>query len=235
MSRGAPARPGAVVLLSGGLDSATVLAIAVERGFAAHCLTFRYGQRHEIEVERARHLARAGGAVEHRVVPLDLGFAGGSALTDPALEVPRDRDPDAIGRGIPITYVPARNTVFLAVALAWAEALEVRDVFLGVNAVDYSGYPDCRAEFLEAFERLAAVGTRAGIEGRPIRVHAPLLACSKAEVVREAVRLGVDLASTFSCYAPSAAGRPCGTCDACRLRERGFRDAGIPDPASYPR
>lgn len=224
-------RPVAVVLLSGGLDSATTLAIARRQGFDAYALTLRYGQRHAVEVERAAELADALGAVGHRIVDVDLGFAGGSALTDPSIPVPRDRAESEIGEGVPSTYVPARNTVFLALALAWAETLGSRDLFIGVNAVDYSGYPDCRPEFLEAFERLAGLATRAGLEGAVVRVHAPLLRLRKAEIVRRAVDLGVDPARTISCYAPAGDGRPCGGCDACVLRARGFLEAGLEDPA----
>jgi 7-cyano-7-deazaguanine synthase len=222
--------PRAVVLVSGGLDSATTLAIAQERGFACHALTVDYGQRHRAELDRARAVCRAAGVREHRTVELDLGFLD-SALTDPDVDVPKDRDTEAIADGIPTTYVPARNTVFLSLALAWAETLGARDLFLGVNAVDYSGYPDCRPEYLEAFERMAALATRAGVEGQPFRIHAPLLHRSKSDIVRAAIDLGVDLASTLSCYDPAPGGRPCGACDACRLRARGFREAGCPDPA----
>jgi len=221
----------AVVLLSGGLDSCTTLALVVERGFEAHALSVRYGQRQAIEVSRAEALARGLGAASWRAVEIDLSSLGGSALTDRAIELPRDRTAERIGRGIPPTYVPARNTLFLALATGWAEVLGARDVFIGANAVDYSGYPDCRPEFLEAFQRMAALGTRAGVEGRPIRIHAPLLRRTKAEIVLEARRLGVDLGATVSCYDPDAAGRPCRRCDACLLRERGFREAGIADPA----
>lgn len=221
----------AVVLLSGGLDSATTLALAVAAGHRAHALTVRYGQRHLLEVERAAVLAGALGAAEHRVIDVDLGFAGGSALTDPGVELPRSRRPEEIASGIPTTYVPARNTILLALALAWAETLSAFDLFIGANAVDYSGYPDCRPEFLEAFERLAATATRAGVEGRRFRVHAPLLRCSKGEIVRRALELGVDPGLALSCYDPSPAGRPCRRCDACLLRARGFRDAGVRDPA----
>ena len=222
----------AVVLVSGGLDSATTLALAIRQGFEAYALTVDYGQRHRIELERARELAAALGAAVHRVARVDLGSFGGSALTDPGIEVPR-RDLDGPpGEGIPPTYVPARNTVLLAVALAWAEVLGAEDLFVGVNAVDFSGYPDCRPAFLEAFERLAHLATRAGVEGRArFRVHAPLLAMSKAEIVRLAVDLAVDVGRTVSCYDPSTAGQPCGRCDACVLRAKGFREAGIPDPA----
>jgi len=223
-------RPRAVVLLSGGLDSATTLAIARAEGFEAHALTVRYGQRHGREVERAVALARELGAASHRVVQADLGFAV-SALTDGSVPVPKHRDDAAIASGIPATYVPARNTVLLALALSLAEALGSRDVFIGVNAVDYSGYPDCRPRFLAAFEKLARVATKAGVEGRPVRLHAPLLRWSKGRIVRKALELGVDPAMTLSCYDPGPRGEPCGACDACRLRERGFREAGVPDPA----
>ena len=221
----------AVVLLSGGLDSATTLAIALREGWVAHALTVRYGQRHAIETDRARQLARLLGAAEHRVVQVDLAFAGGSALTDPAVPVPVGRDPREIGAGIPVTYVPARNTVLLSLALAWAEVLGARDLFVGVNAVDYSGYPDCRPAFLEAFERLASVATRAGVEGARFRVHAPLIHLGKGDIVRRAVELGVDPAVAISCYDPGQEGRPCGRCDACLLRAKGFAEAGLRDPA----
>jgi len=226
MSRGA-----AVVLLSGGMDSATTLALAVRDGFEAHALSVAYGQRHGVEIERARELAKALGAASHRVVGVDLAVPGGSSLTDTTLSVPRSRSDDDIAAGIPSTYVPARNTVLLSLALSWAEALGAQDLYIGVNAVDYSGYPDCRPAFLEAFESLARVGTRAGVEGRGVRVHAPLLKLSKAEIVRQAVELGVDLSRTVSCYDPSPEGGACGQCDACRLRARGFKEAGLKDPA----
>jgi 7-cyano-7-deazaguanine synthase len=222
----------AVLLLSGGLDSATTLAMAVRQGFEVHALTVRYGQRHDLEVARATRLAAALGAAEHRVVDLDLTFARGSALTDPGVAVPVSRSIEEIGEGIPVTYVPARNTVFLSLALAWAESLGARDLFLGVNALDYSGYPDCRPEFLEAFARLANLATKAGVEGAGIRIHAPLLDMTKADIVRAALDHGVDPAMTLSCYAPSAAGEPCGRCDACLLRARGFAEAGESDPGS---
>lgn len=221
----------AVVLLSGGMDSAVTLAEAREAGFETHALTVRYGQRHALEVERAAEIARALGAATHRVAVVDLAFPGGSALTDPSIPVPKGRQGAAIGTGIPATYVPARNTVLLGLALAQAETLGARDLFLGVNAVDYSGYPDCRPAFLSAFEALAAAGTRAGAEGGRFTVHAPLLRMSKGDIVRRGLALGVDLSRTLSCYDPGAEGEPCRTCDACLLRARGFGEAGIPDPA----
>jgi 7-cyano-7-deazaguanine synthase len=221
----------AVILLSGGLDSATTLALARSRGFEVFALSVNYGQRHDLEIERARELARALGAAEHRIARVELPFAAGSALLAGGEPVPR-RDPAAeIAPGIPPTYVPARNTLLLALALGWAETLGARDLFIGANAVDYSGYPDCRPEFLEAFAALANRGTRAGIEGRGFRVHAPLLHWTKARIVEEALRLGIDPARTLSCYAPGADGAPCGGCDACRLRAKGFREAGRIDPA----
>ena len=221
----------AVVLLSGGLDSATCLAWARRERFAVHALTVRYGQRHALEVAPAMALAAALGATEHRIVDLDLSFLRGSALTDAAVPVPKGRSDVAIASGIPSTYVPARNALFLALALAWAEALGSRDLVVGVNAIDSSGYPDCRRDFLEAFERLAAVGTRAGAEGERMRVHAPLAALTKSEIVSRAAAWGVPLAMTLSCYDPAPDGTPCGGCDACALRERGFREAGLTDPS----
>ncbi|MBZ5639573.1 MAG: 7-cyano-7-deazaguanine synthase QueC [Acidobacteriia bacterium] len=220
----------AVVLLSGGLDSATTLAEAVRRGFEAHALTVRYGQRHEIEIESAAAVARSEGAASHRVTSVDLAFAGGSALTDPSIPVPKARAEEAIGAGVPSTYVPARNTVLLSLALAWAEVLGARDLFIGATAVDYSGYPDCRAAFLEAFETLASVATKAGSEGERFVVHAPLLRMGKGEIVRRALELHVDLSLTWSCYDPAPGRVPCGRCDACLLRAKGFREAGVPDP-----
>ncbi|MDH5833085.1 7-cyano-7-deazaguanine synthase QueC [Luteimonas kalidii] len=217
----------AVVLLSGGMDSAVVLAIAREQGFAAHALSVRYGQRHTSELDAATRVAALEGAVEHKTVHVDLRAFGGSALTDD-IEVP-----DAGGPGIPVTYVPARNTIMLSLALGWAEVLGANDLFCGVNAVDYSGYPDCRPEFIEAFERLANVATRAGVEGAGLRLHAPLLHMGKAEIVREGLRLGVDFAATVSCYRADAEGRACGHCDACRLRAEGFVAAGVEDPTRY--
>lgn len=216
------------MLLSGGLDSATVLALARDRGHRCFALSFDYGQRHQAELEAARHVAAALGAIEHRILPLPLGGFGGSALTEAGIAVPEE--PAA---GIPVTYVPARNTVFLACALAWAEVLGARDLFIGVNAVDYSGYPDCRPEFIAAFERLARLATRAGVEGRALHVHAPLVHCSKAEIIRQGTALGVDYALTVSCYQADAEGRACGRCDSCRLRRAGFAAAGVADPTRY--
>jgi 7-cyano-7-deazaguanine synthase len=221
----------AVALVSGGLDSATALAIAQRAGYAVHALTFDYGQRHAIEIERARRICRGAGVASHRVAPLDLRWIGGSALTAD-IEPPKDRPLGAIAEGIPVTYVPARNTIFLAAALGLAETLGAFDIFLGVNALDYSGYPDCRPEFLAAFERLANLATKAGVEGAgQFRVHAPLLHLTKAEIIRQAVALGVDLGATHSCYDPTPAGRPCGRCDSCLLRAKGFAEAGLSDPA----
>lgn len=219
----------AVVLLSGGLDSSTTLALALEQGFDVHALTVRYGQRHAIEIARAEEQARRLGAREHRVVGVDLAFAGGSALTDRAIPVPKQGG--EASAGIPVTYVPARNTVLLALALSWAETLGAEDVFIGANVLDYSGYPDCRPEFFEAFERLGRLATRSGVEGRALRIRAPLLHMTKADIVREALRLGVDVGRTLSCYDPDPAGTPCGACEACRLRAKGFREAGVRDPS----
>jgi 7-cyano-7-deazaguanine synthase len=223
----------AVVLVSGGMDSAVVLAIAREQGYAVHALSVRYGQRHTSELDAADRVARALDAVAHKTVAVDLRSIGGSALTDADIAVPEDSDGHVIGAGIPVTYVPARNTIMLSLALGWAEVLGSADLFCGVNAVDYSGYPDCRPEFIAAFERLANVATRAGVEGAGFRVHAPLLRMSKADIVREGLRLGVDFALTVSCYQADADGRACGHCDACRLRADGFATAGVPDPTRY--
>jgi 7-cyano-7-deazaguanine synthase len=228
----------AVVLLSGGMDSAVVLAIAREQGYAAHALSVRYGQRHTSELDAADRVARALDAVAHKTVSVDLRSIGGSALTDTDIAVPDDSDGHAIGAAappgmIPVTYVPARNTIMLSLALGWAEVLGSADLFCGVNAVDYSGYPDCRPEFIEAFERLANVATKAGVEGAGFRVHAPLLRMSKAGIVREGLRLGVDFGLTVSCYQADAEGRACGHCDACRLRADGFAAAGVADPTRY--
>ena len=218
----------AVVLLSGGLDSSTVLAIARAEGYRPYALSVAYGQRHDAELAAAARVARALGAVEHRVARVDLGVFGGSALTDEAIAVP-----ETPTEGIPVTYVPARNTVLLSVALAWAEVLGAHDLFIGVNAVDYSGYPDCRPEFIAAFEALANVATKAGVEGARFRVHAPLMHLSKAEIIRRGLELGVDYALTVSCYQADEEGRACGRCDACRLRAQGFAAAGVPDPTRY--
>ncbi len=225
--------PPAVVLLSGGLDSATTLAIASEEGFCTCALTFRYGQRHDVEVEAARLIARQLGAARHTIVDIDLRAFGGSALTD-EITVPKDRSLAAIGSGIPITYVPARNTIFLSYALAWAEVLGSWDIFVGVNAVDYSGYPDCRPEYIQAFERLAGLATRAGLEsGRRVTIHTPLIALSKKEIIQRGMDLGVDFSVTRTCYDPGPGGEACGRCDACLLRLEGFRAASITDPAPY--
>ena len=221
----------AVVLVSGGLDSATLLAIARAEGRVCHALTFDYGQRHRVELQAARRVAARLGAAEHRIVPLDLTWMGGSALTDQAIPVPASGV--APGGAIPATYVPARNTIFLSVALGWAEVLGAPDIYIGANAVDYSGYPDCRPAFIEAFERLANLATRVGVEGAGFRIHAPLVSLSKAEIICTGVGLGVDYAQTLSCYNPDAEGRACGRCDACRLRAEGFAAAGIADPTRY--
>ena len=218
----------AVVLVSGGMDSAVVLALAREEGFAVHALSVRYGQRHTSELQAADRVSEALGAVEHKTVNVDLRSIGGSALTDSGIEVP-----EAGGQGIPSTYVPARNTIMLSVALGWAEVLGAAELFCGVNAVDYSGYPDCRPEFIDAFEKLANVATKAGVEGAGLRIRAPLLKMSKADIVREGLRLGVDFSQTVSCYRADDQGRACGHCDACSLRAAGFADAGVPDPTHY--
>lgn len=221
----------AVVLLSGGLDSATALAVCRGAGFDVYALSFRYGQRHRVELEAAASVATALGAREHLVTDIDLGRLGGSALTAD-IAVPKDRDTEAMAAsGIPVTYVPARNTLFLSFALAWAEVLGSNDIFIGVNALDYSGYPDCRPEFIAAFERMANLATAAGVEGRQhLRINAPLLTMTKAEIIRQGTALGVDYGLTSSCYDPGAEGRPCGHCDSCLLRARGFAEAGLPDP-----
>ena len=221
----------AIVLLSGGLDSATVLAIARDEGFDCFALSFAYGQRHQIELAAARQVAKAFSVVEHRKLDIDLAGFGGSALTDPAIAIPEvPYEPE---EGIPVTYVPARNTIFLSLALAWAEVMEVFDIFIGINAVDYSGYPDCRAEFIRAFETLANLATRAGVEGRHVHIHTPLIELSKADIIRRGVAFGVDYSRTISCYQPDPQGRACGRCDSCRLRRQGFADAGLDDPTRY--
>lgn len=221
--------PRALVLLSGGLDSATCLAIARAEGFETYALSVEYGQRHAAELAAARRVATALGAVAHRVAHVDLGQFGGSALTDPALAVPTD----GVGAGIPITYVPARNTIMLSIAMAWAEVLGADHIYVGVNAVDYSGYPDCRPAFIEAFEKMANLATKAGVEGHHLAIHAPLIDLSKADIIRRGTQLGVDYSLTVSCYQADDDGRACGLCDACRLRKAGFEAAGLPDPTPY--
>lgn len=222
----------AVVLLSGGLDSTTTLAIAQRDGFACHALTFQYGQRHAIEIDAAKAVARKLGVVEHAIVPIDLRQFGGSALTSDT-PVPKDRSLEAMGEGIPITYVPARNTIFLSFALAWAEVLGAWDIYLGVNALDYSGYPDCRPEFIAAFEKLANLATKAGVEGHAFKIHTPLIHLTKAEIIRRGIELGVDYALTTSCYDPTPDGKACGRCDACLLRLKGFAENALSDPGRY--
>jgi 7-cyano-7-deazaguanine synthase len=228
MNRGQKPVEKAVVLLSGGLDSATVLAMARERGFECYALSFDYGQRHRSELHAAARVATAIGAREHRVVNFDLTGWGGSALTDRHIAVPTTPT-----RGIPVTYVPARNTIFLSIALAWAETLDAPNIFAGMNAVDYSGYPDCRPDYIAAFQTMARLATRAGIEGAALTIHTPIIRMSKADIVREGTRLGVDYALTVSCYQADAEGRACGVCDSCRLRREGFRAAGVDDPTRY--
>jgi 7-cyano-7-deazaguanine synthase len=226
-----PARPAAVVLLSGGLDSATVLAIAREQGYDTFALSFRYGQRHSVELDAAARVAEALGATRHVVADIDLRAFGGSALTDDALDVPHHDSAGELGPEIPVTYVPARNTIFLSFALAWAETLGSQDIFIGVNALDYSGYPDCRPEFIEAYQRMANLATKAGVEGRQqLTIHTPLIALTKAQTIQRGLDLGVDYALTHSCYDP-VDGRACGTCDSCLLRGRGFAELGLSDPA----
>jgi 7-cyano-7-deazaguanine synthase len=228
-----PPHKGAIVLLSGGLDSATTLAIANAEGYRSHALSFRYGQRHAREIEAARCVAEHLGVAEHIVVDIDLRKFGGSALTAD-IAVPKARSLAEIGEGIPITYVPARNTIFLSFALAWAEVLGCSDIFIGVNALDYSGYPDCRPEYVEAFQRMANLATKAGVEGRQtVKIHTPLIALTKAKIIRWGIELGVDYALTLSCYDPSPCGESCGECDACLLRCKGFRENGLTDPAPY--
>jgi 7-cyano-7-deazaguanine synthase len=220
----------AVVLLSGGLDSATVLAIAKSQGYEPYALSFSYGQRHIIELQSAARVADSLGVAMHRVAAIDLRVFGGSALTAD-IDVPKGRDADAMSHGIPITYVPARNTIFLSFALAWAEVLGSSDIFIGVNALDYSGYPDCRPEFIEAFEKMANLATKAGVEGRQaLKIHTPLIAMTKAQIIARGLELGVDYALTSSCYDPSSTGAPCGQCDSCLLRQKGFRENGLEDP-----
>ena len=223
----------AVVLLSGGLDSTTVLAIARSQGYECYALSFSYGQRHVWELEAAKRVAEALGAKQHRVAQIDLRVFGGSALTD-EIDVPKGRDTEAMSHGIPITYVPARNTIFLSFALAWAEVLGSSDVFIGVNALDYSGYPDCRPEFISAYEKMAKLATKAGVEGHQnLHVHTPLIDLSKAQIIARGLELGVNYALTSSCYDPAPGGEPCGQCDSCLLRQKGFRENGISDPLKY--
>lgn len=218
----------AIILLSGGLDSATVLAIAKKQNYQLYALSFDYGQKHNIELESAKLLAKEYQVMEHKIIKLGLGEIGGSALTDESLQVPTTEQ-----KGIPITYVPARNTVFLSFALGWAEVLNAQDIFIGVNAVDYSGYPDCRPEFISAFQTLANLATKSGVEGHAIEIHAPLIHLSKGDIIKEGTRLSVDYAQTISCYAAKQSGQACGECDSCRLRHEGFVQAGIPDPTPY--
>ena len=226
-------KPRAVVLVSGGLDSATTLAMARAEGYDCYALSFDYGQRHRVELTAARRVAAALGAREQRVITLDLRAIGGSALTDSAIAVPKSAAGEEAAEGIPVTYVPARNTIFLAYALGCAEVLAARHIFIGVNAVDYSGYPDCRPEFIDAFQALANLATKAGVEGQGMRIHTPLIQLSKADIIRQGTRLGVDYGLTLSCYDPDEAGRACGRCDSCHLRAAGFAAAGVPDPTRY--
>ena len=222
----------AIVLLSGGLDSATTLAIARSQDYETHALSFDYGQRHKRELDAAKKIAKSLGAKKHLVVKIDNQIFAGSALTDD-IDVPKSRSEGEIGGGIPVTYVPARNTIFLAHALAWAETIGAGHIFIGANAIDYSGYPDCRPEFIALFETVANIATKAGIEGARLQIHAPLIKMSKAEIIRKAIELGVDLSLTHSCYDPLPDGRACGECDSCRLRQKGFREAGTEDPINY--
>lgn len=222
----------AVVLLSGGLDSATALAIARSEGFECYALSFRYGQRHGVELDAAHRVAASLGVAEHLVLDLDLGRIGGSALTDD-IAVPKNRSESDMSREIPVTYVPARNTIFLSHALAWAEVIGAQDIFIGVNALDYSGYPDCRPEYIEAFERMGNLATKAGVEGVQFHIHAPLIRMTKSEIIRTGIRLGVDYSLTHSCYDPAPDGRACGRCDSCLIRKKGFKEAGVEDPTRY--
>ncbi|MBN2325864.1 MAG: 7-cyano-7-deazaguanine synthase QueC [Candidatus Omnitrophica bacterium] len=225
-------KPKAVVLLSGGLDSATVLAIARHHGFECSALSFRYGQRHSVELHAARRVAESQGVQDHRIVDIDLRLFGNSALTD-TIDVPKNRPMDQIAGAIPVTYVPARNIIFLSFAIAMAEAMDCFDVFIGVNAIDYSGYPDCRPSFIKAFEDAVQLGTKTGVEGKPIHIHTPLIELTKADIIRQGTALGVDYALTHSCYDPDPEGHACGSCDSCLLRKKGFREAGVPDPTRY--
>ena len=222
--------PKAVVLLSGGIDSTTTLAIARDEGLACYALSFDYNQRHRVELEAAANVAKALGVIDHRVVKIDLRAFGGSALTDD-IDVPKDRPPEVMNEGIPITYVPARNTIFLSFALAYAEVLSAPDIFIGVNAIDYSGYPDCRPQYIKAFETMSNLATKMGVEGQRITIHTPLIDLTKAQIIKRGMDLGVDYSLTFSCYDPQSNDEPCEHCDSCLLRAEGFRAAGIPDPA----
>ena len=228
VSNNAIATKKAVILVSGGLDSATALALAKQAGFDCYALSFDYGQRHACELHAARNVAKGTGVLEHKIIRLDLTQIGGSALTDKSIAVPHEP-----GSGIPVTYVPARNTIFLSIALGWAEVLGAQDLFIGVNAVDYSGYPDCRPEFIQAFETLANLATKQGIEGKPFTVHTPLIHLSKAQIIRKGTELGVDYSLTVSCYDPDMRGYACGRCDSCRIRRLGFHEAGVADPTHY--
>lgn len=224
----------AVLLLSGGLDSTTTLAIAKEQGFSVYSLSFAYGQKHDLELSAAKKIAKKMGVIEHRIITIDLRGFGGSALTQSDIDVPKDRDAASLAHGIPVTYVPARNTIFLSFALAWAEVLKAHDIFIGVNALDYSGYPDCRPEFIKSFEQTANLATAYGVEGKErIKIHTPLINLTKAEIIRKGLELGVDYGITTSCYDPSVDGEACGHCDACQLRLKGFRENQIKDPANY--
>lgn len=227
-----PTSPSAVVLLSGGLDSATALAIALYQGYTCSALSFHYGQRHDVEIKAAQRVAQAMGVRDHRVVNIDLRVFGKSALTD-TIEVPKNREIKEISDSIPVTYVPARNIIFLSFALALAETLESQDLFIGVNSIDYSGYPDCRPSFIKSFEEMARLGTKTGVMGKPIRIHTPLISLSKADIIRQGSALGVDYALTHSCYDPDSEGRACGYCDSCLIRKKGFQEAGIADPTRY--
>lgn len=222
----------AVVLLSGGIDSTTTLAVARNEGFECYCLSFDYGQRHSFEIEAAKNVAKSLGAEEHKIIKIDLREFGGSALTDD-IDVPKNRKQVEISSEIPITYVPARNTIFLSFALGWAEILNAQDIYIGVTSIDYSGYPDCRPEYIEAFQKMAALATKAGVEGKPVKIHTPLINLGKAEIIKLGTKLKVDFSMTHSCYDPSKDGRACGRCDSCILRRDGFKKAGIPDPTKY--
>ena len=233
-NKGKNLRKKAVVLLSGGLDSTTTLAIARDEGYDTYCMSFRYGQRHTVELQCAKNIAKIFGARQHTVVDIDLRTFGSSALTETDIEVPKDRSDTEMGSGIPVTYVPARNTIFLSYALAWAEVLVADTIFIGANAIDYSGYPDCRPEYIEAYQTLANLATQTGVEGKTkLRIRTPLIEKTKAEIIQIGAALGVDYSLTLSCYDPDAEGRACGRCDSCLLRKKGFKEAGIPDPTCY--